>query len=168
MLKLAPKLKARQKQKRYTDRSLAVFEKEIFFAFYAIRKLIESEKLSDSVANLSVPAFSYPRKGKPEPFRSWRYKLDALYDFQKRKPVPLNLGFVCNQIIHSYIYIEGFDDDGKLDGIFFSSDRERKRKLYYLELSAIVNLLKRVGSNYPRKWSGYFDEKKGDYVHAQE
>ena len=41
LLKTAKRLEARTKQKRWPPRSEANIEKEIFYAFYAIRKLID-------------------------------------------------------------------------------------------------------------------------------
>lgn len=164
LLKIAAKLKARTKQKQFSERSLANIEKEVFFAFYATRKLIEAKKLSDSVTNLHVAVDSYSWKGKPVTHFNWNRKLGILYDFKKKKSASLTLRLVCNQIIHSYIFTECFNSNGTLNGIMFCSDRERTKQLYCLDLSTIVRLLKKVGSDYPSKGTFTFDPKIGDYA----
>ena len=61
LLKLAIKLESRLTQNRWGERNLFSVEKEIFFGFYSVRKLIESRKISDSIKTKSyiVNTFKY-------------------------------------------------------------------------------------------------------------
>lgn len=163
LLKLAKKLEARTKQKRFPERSLVNFDKEIFMAFYIVRKLAEAKKLSDSITNSALPAYSSPALGKSVHFFNWD-RIDELYDFEKQKRQSLSLAFVCNQIIHSYIFLPCFDENSRLCGIFFSSDKERNKRLFYLDISEVIRLLREIGNDEVPGREYVFDEEKGDYT----
>jgi len=61
----------RKLQRRWPDTSLARVEEDIFFVAYAIRKLIDSNKLSDELEATQIPASSYPPSGrKPDVIRT--------------------------------------------------------------------------------------------------
>lgn len=60
LVKVAGKLVKRTIQKRWPERSLASLEKDVFVSFYAIRKLIESKKISDGLLSLKIPVIGYP------------------------------------------------------------------------------------------------------------
>ena len=161
-MKLAKKLEGRTKQKRFPERSWVNFEKEIFTAFYIIRKLAEAKKLSDALVNLPLAACSFPALGKPGHLFNWD-NLDELYDFSTETQESLTLNFVCNQIIHSYVFVPSISEDRNLTGIFFSSDRKRNKKLYHLDILEITRVLDRAANDNPsRKY--VFDKKKGDYI----
>lgn len=167
LLKVAKKLERKTKQKRYTQRTFLNLEKEIFFSFYAIRKLIEAKKLSDNAANLIVSVSSFPKTGKPVTILN-RHKPHELYNFIKKKNESLNIGFVCNQIIHSYIFAYYFGEDGKLEGFFFNSDKMRNEKLYLIDINEIAKLLVKIGRDYPNHSTAIFDGEKKDYIIKQD
>lgn len=163
LLKTAVKLKKRLKQKRWPLSSFLSFEKEMFFSFYAIRKLIEAQKLSPDLIESKIAAFSYPSTGRNvNIFNS--HKLDKLYDIEIQKIEDLDISFVCNQIIHSYIYEPFFDENELLSGILFASDRQRHKNLFGIYISNVIALLERVGSDYPENFMMIYDEKKKDYI----
>lgn len=162
LLKTALKLSRRLHQKRWSERSFFLFEKEIFFAFYSIRKLIEAKKLSDYVVEAKIPLQSFKTRGLPVT-RFNLDRLDELYNLQDTLSEPIKLKDICNQFIHSYIFVPSFGELNELDSIFFCSDRTRKDKVFKLAIVDLIAALKMVGSDYPSARYSEFDEKLGDY-----
>ncbi|MEU7381382.1 hypothetical protein AB0A91_15540 [Streptomyces sp. NPDC042207] len=74
------------------------------------------------------------------------HKFWELYDLEKGRDAELSLANVCNQVIHSWIwgFVAGQNGVG-LDGIFVSSDKKRKRCLYFLSVDMLVDLFRSVG-----------------------
>lgn len=150
LLKIATKLSKRIHQKRWTKRSYFLLEKEIFFAFYSIRKLIECNKLSDYLVEEKKVLLQF-FKHKRLPMRvSMLYPevaIDEIYDFQNPSTELVNLKDLSNQFIHSYIFMPCFGDSGELDGIIFSSDYKRKHLIYKLLINDLVKLLNIIGTD---------------------
>ncbi|MGW5613605.1 hypothetical protein [Streptomyces sp. NPDC003877] len=74
------------------------------------------------------------------------HKLWDLYDLEKGRDVELSLTNLCNQVIHSWVW--GFASGGNgigLDGVFVSSDRKRRKCLYFLSIDILVDLFRSVG-----------------------
>ena len=162
LLKTALKLSRRIHQKRWSERSFFLFEKEIFFAFYSIRKLIEAKKLSDYVVEAKIPLQSFKTKGLPVT-RFNLDRLDELYNLQDRLSESIKLKDICNQFIHSYIFVPSFGELNELESIFFCSDNTRTHKVFKLAIVDLIAALKMVGSDYPSARYAKFDEKLGDY-----
>ena len=130
--------------------------------FYSIRKLIEAKKLSDSVVNQNITASAYTWKGQPVTRVNW-LDVDKLYNFDSPQAITKNLMFFCNQFIHSYIFLESFNDVHELDGVFVSSDKKRCQALYSLEIDEIIRIFEQVGNDYPTNIVLTHDSKKQDY-----
>jgi hypothetical protein len=163
LLKVAKRLKKRNSQTRWSERSLACVEKDIFILFYAIRKLIESKKLSDSVLALQIAVTQYPSTGKLATLLN-SHRLDRLYDFANGRSVFLGLPFLSNQIIHSYVLVPLLGEEGTLEGMLFCSDHKRNTNAYELSILETIKLMNRVGSDYPSSGHFLYDAAKQDYV----
>jgi putative aminopeptidase FrvX len=57
----------------------------------------------------------------------------------------LTLAEFCNQIIHSFNWTVVRNEYGGLGGVFFSSDRARRKVLYFADIDLIVVLLREIG-----------------------
>ena len=143
LFRKAAGLRKRRKQKRWTRASFASVEQDVFLSAYAIRKLLEAHKISDELRSTPVKCTSFPFKGSRKHFVStgdlpdfynW-HRLEEFYDLESPQNVSVDLREFCNQIIHSWIFTLSRAEDGGLDGYFFSSDRERRRRLLYSEIS---------------------------------
>ena len=160
--KIAQRMKKRVTQSRWPERSLVNLEKDIFIAFYAIRKLAEATKLSKPIVGMKLPAFSYPSIGKGVTKLNW-HRLDEHFDFGEEKPEQLSLRFVYNQIVHSYICMPQMTELSTLGGIFFCSDFKRNDRLYCLEIGEIIQCLELVAADDPSSLSMSYDSKSKDY-----
>jgi hypothetical protein len=80
----------------------------------------------------------------------------------------MGLPYLCNQLIHSFIFVLHFSRHGTLRGIFFNSDLTKSKKLYYLPLATLEMVFRKVATNYPMKSQISFDPIKQDYSITQE
>jgi hypothetical protein len=126
-------------------------EREIFVGFYTIRKLISTFKLSKSTKQISVTLESFPAtQGEIVDYYN-RHNFDELFELDLGTQEQHDLEFLCNQVIHSYIFIIGLCEDGIIKGFYLTSDRMRHKKLYFVPLAQVVSLFRTVGRDYPKK-----------------
>jgi hypothetical protein len=162
LLKQARFLRSKTNQKRWAESSSARLEQAVMLGFYSIRKLNEARKLSDSVSSQKIVITAYKQTGQVVNRLNW-LDIHKSYDLESAQTVAKDLIFLCNQFIHSYIFIEYFDTEGQLKGVFVSSDRERHQRLYDLEIEQIIKIFEQVGNDYPTGITFIYDEKKRDY-----
>lgn len=147
LLESATRFRSFTCSKELIEEDLVCIEKDIFVGFYSIRKLMDTVKISDSTKKYKLQFISYPNIEKV----NWlnNHKLDELYDFDKNIEETRDLRFVCNQIIHSFIFMSNENEDGGLGGILFTSDRDKDKKLYSLPIDLVINVFEIVGNDYP-------------------
>ncbi|MDQ0978532.1 hypothetical protein [Pseudomonas synxantha] len=132
-----------------SERILARAEREIFVGFYAVRKLLETFQLSTKTKALKyeISFFSAFNDANPDYFN--RDKLQKHYDWKQQKLQTLDIEFICNQVIHSYIFILVLSDAGTIEGCYLSSDTMRKKKLFFIPTTTISDIFRKVGNDYP-------------------
>ncbi|WPN57273.1 hypothetical protein [Pseudomonas sp. P9_31] len=132
-----------------SERILARAEREIFVGFYAIRKLLETFKLSTTTKLLKseLSFFSARENANPDYFN--RDSLEKHYNLGIATTQTLDIEFICNQVIHSFIFIFELSDTGNIGGFYLSSDKMRKRKLYFIPIATVTRLFRTVGRDYP-------------------
>lgn len=168
LLKNAAFLRKINNRTRWTDTVFAELEKVIFLSFYSLRKLAESQKLSDSTIGAPIKLSVYLPLGKPVTRLNW-HKIDELYNLNKKINITIPAVQLCNQFIHSYVFVPYFGYSGKkLIGLFFCSDKERNRRLFSIRLIQIIKLLEKAGNDYPNSASWHFDSSVLDYKYHGE
>jgi hypothetical protein len=164
LLKIAKRFYKRIYQIRWYERSLVNVEKDIFVGFYIVRKLIEAGKLSTLTENLKVNLVEYKSTGKTVT-RYNRHKIEELYDLSNRHAVEVDIIYLCNQIVHSYIFAPGFSDEsGELAYLLFCSDRKKGEGIYKIPINNVIAIFELVGNDYPDDAFSSYDEDKGDYI----
>jgi hypothetical protein len=113
-------------------------------------------------AELTAPMIAYPSKGKLVTRSNW-HRLSELYAFEHQEDTSRDLRFICNQIVHSYVFMAHFDDTGLLQGIMFCSDRQRDKRLFHVGLTDVVELFEIVGNDYPDRATSKWSNDKKDY-----
>jgi len=163
LLRIADRLHRKTEQRRWTDRTDANLEKDVFVACYAIRKLMESHKLSKSVLSCQVACVIVPRRqDKRVSHYNW-HKLHELYDFGGQSDAVLSLRNLCNQFIHSYIFCPVFSERSLLDAVAVASDRKRRDCIYVIRVDSLIDVLRAVGSDDPDEQRAVWDDRLGDY-----
>jgi hypothetical protein len=146
LLRQSEWLHNRSAKGRWSAASLAKLERCSMVAAYAIRKLIESHKLTSRIANGTVSAVVYNMSGKPVTLLE-RHQLDVHFDLSNGRKRAVSIRDFCNQFIHSYVFMPCVFDDGKLDGIFVASHRTRNSVLYFFATDRIVGAWRRVAND---------------------
>lgn len=152
LLKLARTLERRIIQTRWGEKNLSVVEKEIFLGFYAIRKLIESKKISDSVIQQRHELHEFPYAGNSNSLLT--HIRDAEYDLANGIKSHLTITEICNQFIHSHHFVPFLPDGRHLVGFFFCSDRKRTSGIFLIQVLDVVSIYRSVGSDYPTSLHG--------------
>lgn len=161
LLKDADILDRWSKKRTPSEYRSVLIEKKVFISAYAVRKLIESEKLSSSFKTEKLPCIKYKGRSDRVTRLNWHH-IDRHYDLEKPMHEHIKACRLINMIIHSYIFTEKLTDDLRVAGFYLTTDFERLEWLWFLSIESIVNLFKRVGiDDFPNsKWA--FDSKKGD------
>lgn len=143
LVKAANRLEKRLTQRRWAERTSFLIERDVMVSAYAIRKLHEARKVSEKVAMAPVPVQRHQLIGRiPDILKT--YDLDA-YDFEKVTAATITLRELCNQFIHSYVFVLSAADAGwGLGGLFVASDRERRRVLYHVDAADLIEAFRKV------------------------
>lgn len=165
LLRQAKKIRRWHEQNAWTDSRLEEFERDIFHAFFTIRKLGESRKLSDAVVARLIPVQKCRPTGKKVTLIS-RHEVRELYDLNHPAKTTRTIAFLCNQLIHSYVFSLFVDAGRGTSSFYFSSDREKRLGLYRMTRGTFCNLLLMVGSNCPSTIHLTYDASKTDFSTA--
>jgi hypothetical protein len=162
LLRQAEILRVIRRKRRLGERSLAKVERSLLLGFYSIRKLTEADKLSYATIDQKLAITSYSWLGK-NITKMNLHRIDELYDLENGRSMELPLRVICNQLIHSYVFSFLFDASRRLDGIFVTSEQNRRKNLLLLPLDRAVELFETVGRDYPNNSITVFDPETSDY-----
>lgn len=140
------------------ERTYVRIEKEIFIGFYAIRKLLDTFKVSDSTKKAKYNIVWHPNI-KPVNDLNW-HRIDELYDLERSGTEARDIGFLCNLFVHSFIFVVSGEE--RLDGVFVASDKTKNKKVYFVSLSYIQSIFRLVGRDYPANASFVRNPKTGE------
>jgi hypothetical protein len=125
--------------KRKHPNSYVKVEKALMIGAYIIRKLNEASKIPPEFLN---------RKIALELFKSHNtivdvmnsHHIDRHYDLKSILKEEKDWRFVINQLVHSFITINFYDEKDHFDGVLINSDKSKKKSLYYLRLELIFTI----------------------------
>lgn len=148
----------------WADKELIDFEKAVLTSAYSIRKLAESFKLSDQTRSEPVPVVKYPANGKRVSLINW-WAYWELYDMEGGNKETLSIWKLCNQLIHSFVFLVETEDeeDAPLSSILFNSDFDKNKHIYQLRISDFVAAMRLVGNEYPSSMSMVYDPEINDW-----
>jgi hypothetical protein len=169
LLKYSKQFNPVSKPPRWSERLQVNFEKDVIIAFFMIRKLIESTKLSSQTIEYKAQIFRSPCVKKVNNMNFW--DIDELYDLEKEESIAKDVNFLCNQLIHGGATFAYREKDRNWGGIYTCSDFERDKYVYKIPLFEIIKILEIAGNDYPVKITMTYTEpkdeskkSKGDYV----
>ena len=123
-------------------------EKIIFIGAYAIRKLIEAQKLLTKTESMRVSLTAYNRTKSHLTRLNWHH-LEKHFDLEKAQQKTKSLLQTVNLISHSFIFAGHISEDYKLEGFWFASDRSKNQWLYYLPLRDWTEILLTASDSWP-------------------
>lgn len=160
LLKSAEYLRRVRLSESTSKRKLVRIEKELLLGFYAVRKLLDTFKVSDSTKEMKVDLVVHPAIRCVD-YLNWHH-LDKNYDLTSRKSETKDIRFLCNQFVHSYVFMTS-EVEGRLDGFFVNSDRDRHSKCYFVNLNDVLKIFRTVGRDYPST-SEFRRDESGQWV----
>ena len=123
LLQSANKLQRMRFRKSNEEYGLVTAEREIFLGFYSVRKLLDTFKVSPQTRKAKFTLFWSPCVGFVD-YYNW-HRIEELFDLDALHKEERDILFLCNQFIHSVIFIHLFSEEGSLAGVYVSSDKDR-------------------------------------------
>jgi hypothetical protein len=144
LVQIAARLEAKTKQKRWTERTGHLIERDVVVSAYAMRKLIASGEASEGSGERQIPVRRFDLIGRP-PVTS--DEIAESYDFQNGRRTALSVVELCREILHSgvFAFCCGETDD-LFDGIYVSSDRHKNDYVHLILVSDFVALCSDIGT----------------------
>jgi len=115
------------------------FEKNLFYSAFIIRKLIESDRMSDYIDNMNIKVKAY--KPKRHVNRINCFMDNDMYNLEEYTKITLPIKEITNFLIHSYVFDICINDDLKVKSFFVSSDYDRNKNLYEIQMKDCYNVL---------------------------
>jgi len=88
--------------------------------YYSVRKLHEARKIYTLTMKQQIVLRSHPCSKMPVTKLNY-HNLDEIYELDKEKKKTRDFSFICNQMIHSFIFSPSFDEFRHLEGVYFAS-----------------------------------------------
>jgi hypothetical protein len=144
LVKVADRLEAKTKQARWTDRTGVLIERDFIVGTYAMRKLVDSRDVSVQLRQRHIPVRRYELTRKPPDPAD----IADSYDFENGRRSTLSVENLCHEIMHSFAFTFFSGETADLfDGIYVSSDRDKKRHIYLVLASDFIALCSDMGSD---------------------
>lgn len=145
------------------DRAYTVIEKAIFYSAFIIRKLLDCKgKVSDEVDEYQFTLKGFLPKRRIDFMHRWPDK--NTHDWEHESSYTKNGKEICNWLIHSFVFYLCYNEAGEIDSFCVSSDKDRNKILYCVNLKDWIDYIDFVGSDYVVATDMYSDESKMDYI----
>ncbi|MGF6770637.1 hypothetical protein P3T18_003116 [Paraburkholderia sp. GAS199] len=129
------------------ERALARLERELFVGFYSIRKLLDTFKVSRATRTKTFALIWSPTV-KSVDYMNW-HRIDELFNLDTQHIEQRDITFLCNQFVHSYVFIPACDEEGALAGVYVASDKAKRDKVYFVAIDQMLEAFRVVGKDYP-------------------
>ncbi|WP_041784155.1 hypothetical protein [Micromonospora sp. L5] len=163
LVKVADRLERRRRQRRWHERTYFLIERDIMISAYAVRKLSEAGRLSRILRGTPIKVTRYELVG--QVCDQWHTEFWESFDMESPTTVNLSIADLCNQIIHSFVWRISVTEVGSLfDGIYVSSDRQRRKFLYFVSAEVLIHLFREVGEEDIVEYALRADAKGERYI----
>lgn len=134
------------KPARFSVRRLCVVERDLHLAFFMVRKMLEMEKLSSSVAQTLVSVGkALCRGGRVHRLNNgW---IEDLYDIENGVSDQVPLFVMCNHFVHSRMSRLFRGEDRNWSDVWLVSDWKRNEFIFQVEFSEISRVLQLVAED---------------------
>ncbi|WP_344775612.1 hypothetical protein [Gryllotalpicola kribbensis] len=154
LIRISRRLRTRDVQRRWTERTYYLVERDIMFGAYSIRRLIESRKTSTRLPQRRLRVRQWPLTGRvPRPLD--RFFVTDFYDKEKQTVAEVDVARLCNQVIHSFFFQLALEDDGTTS-LAVTSDRGRVSSVMVISLEQLAELFDYVGREDVLDWNANY------------
>ena len=131
------------------DEALVVIEQAVFWIAFVLRKLADSHKLSDEVEIRNWELGTHQKLPAAPPVDYLNcHRVDELYDLERSISCRMALRRICDLLVHSFVFLPLMtEDNSRLLGIYFNSDRTKDRSLYFLAWDEVREIVETVRSD---------------------
>lgn len=137
-------------KRKWTDAQYCKVEKAIMIGFYIIRKLKEASKLTNKISATNIKAYKYKSTNTGLCLHN-SHKWPNYYDLSKKIDCKLDLSFLINQFIHSFIFYPVITNcplcKYHFTSLLFNSESEKDKFLYELDIQRIIELFNKIGNS---------------------
>jgi hypothetical protein len=158
--KISERLQKRIHQKRWMEITFEHNQKDIMIAGFMIRKLVESNKISDKLKGSSIPITEIASNGKPVEHHFAHLKPFKYFDFENTKKSSISVMRLCDYLIHSYYFDVAFTEEKVLDVLWVASDRSKTKCLSEIKIVDFIKLLNKITEEEFLKISSEFIDGK--------
>ena len=159
LLDCANRLKIYSKSVSLIEQDLVRIEQDVFISFYSIRKLMDTVKIKDSTRELKVKLSWSPNLKVVNLLNN--HRIDQLYNLNEIGSEIRTLKFLCDQFVHSYIFGVVQDENLGVSSFYFTSDRDKDKKLFSIDVQDVIDILMLVGNDYPSELRMVRDAETG-------
>lgn len=138
-----------------------LLEKKIFITAYALRRLIEADKISSSFGERAFTCMSFPRLSDKMTVTN-NHRIDKLYSFENGERRTLLLPDLLNMIIHSLAFSFSIEDAGEVSGFLIASDRKQKC-LWLVSLADFCRVMSDASADYPTNVVRVYDDETDNW-----
>ena|SRR2546425_8980081 len=137
-------------------------QKFFFVSSFIVRKLIESDQLSEELNRINIPIIEY--KSFNEDARMWwrGNRVENFYNLENGRETSISIKKLCDIFIHSFVFTLLFIEEKekpKFDGILVNSDQSRRSKVFFVKWKNFSKLLEEVINDYFS--NSIFDNRTG-------
>jgi hypothetical protein len=145
LAKVADRLDAKTKQKRWTDRTAYLIERDFMVSAYAMRKLIDAFKVSDALRLRQISVERFEPTSRPISYLGLH--IEKSYDIEHGRRQTLSVMNLCHQIVHSFVFVLSCDEStGLLDGVYVTSDYDKDKYLFFIRATDFITLCHDIGA----------------------
>jgi hypothetical protein len=147
LVNVADRLEAKTKQTRWTERTGYLIERDFIVSAHAMRKLVESHNVSEELRQRQIPVRRFDSTGRP-PDPRHPDDIAESYDFDNGRRSTLSVLNLCHEIMHCFVFTFFCGETADLfDGIYVSSDRDKRKHVYLVLASDFIALCSDMGAD---------------------
>jgi hypothetical protein len=130
-------------QRRWTERTYFLAERDIMMGAYSIRRLVDSSKSSSLLPGKRIRTLRYHLVGR-KPMLFDHFNPEQFYNLREPTSSELEVATLCNQIIHSFVFQIYLEENGTTS-VVFTSDRDRGKRLHGITFEDLASIFDYVG-----------------------
>jgi len=158
LIGIAKFLEKKRHQTLWNESTFFRTEQKIMTAFYWTRKILESKKASQKVLTASISLLEFKR-GLTGTREVVAPIIQINFDIDHPITVSRDLLFACHQIIHSYIFSVAIGYGSGFQGVYFASDRERNKRLFFMGAEGLIAAIQIVANDTDAEFSPWIEER---------
>lgn len=147
------------------DEIYNTLEREISIGFYSIRKLLDTKATITDELRSSLFEIEVFKNTKIKEIRERdRFHFHEFYNLEESHKEKRKLKYICDSIIHSFVFCIGMYVSGEIICLYFTSDTNKEDKLYCIDIKEICRIFNAVGNNYPKHISIEYEEDGAEKI----